>query len=82
MVEAEVGDQAVDPGLEGALVPEAPQGPVDSEERLLVDITRLLLRPHDPQGQPQDVAVVPADQLLESGDVAPLGLADEPAFVC
>ena len=60
---------------------EGAQRAVDPEERLLVDITRLVLRADDPERQPKHPAIVAADQLLEGGTFSPLRAADERSIV-
>ena len=60
---------------------EGTQRAVDPEERLLVDITRLVLGADDPERQPEHPAIVAADQLLEGGAFSPLRAADERSIV-
>ena len=43
MVEAEVGDDAVDPGVEGALEAEVAEVAISLEEGLLLDVLGILL---------------------------------------
>ena len=65
MVEAQVGRDAVDPGVERALKAEVLQIPVSFEKGLLMDILRVLLRAGEPECQPQNRAVVLADQCVK-----------------
>ena len=81
MVEAKIGDDAVDPGIERALEPEAPQVAISLKEGFLVDVLGVVFRGGQPQRQSQNCLVVLAHQLLEGGAVPALRLTDQDAIV-
>jgi hypothetical protein len=62
MVQAQVGHNAVKPGVERALEAEVPDVSIGLQEGLLVDILGVLLGTGQVQGQPQDRLVVLPDQ--------------------
>src|SRR6266566_504409 len=72
VVQADVGDDAIEPGVKAAFKAEAVQIPVNLEESFLVDVAGILGPLHEIQGQAQDIAVVAANQFLESGTVSRL----------
>ena len=58
-----VDDDAIDPGAEGRLAPEARQGPEDPEEDLLGQVQRFVAVPQQVQGQRENHALVLGDEL-------------------
>ncbi len=72
VVQADVGDDAVEPGVKAAFKAETVQIPVNLEERFLIDVAGVLGPLHEIEGQAQDIAVIPANQFLESGAVSRL----------
>src|SRR5580704_17831436 len=80
MVEADVGDDAIKPGVKAAFETEAVQVAVDLQEGFLVDVTSVLGALHQVQGEAKDVAVVTADKLLEREPAAGLGFLDKGAL--
>ena len=81
VIEANVGYDAVEPGVEAAFKAEAVEIPIDFEKGFLIDVPRILRPAHHVQRQAQDVAIVEADKFLESGAVARLGFGDQGPFV-
>ena len=77
LVEAEVGDDPVQPGVEGALKPEVAEVAVRFEERLLVDVLRILLVAEHVQRESENGLIVAADERVEGRAVAALRFADE-----
>ena len=77
MVQAKVGDDPVEPGVEGALEPEVAEVAVGLEEGLLVNVLGVLLVAQHVQREAEDGLVVAADQRVEGGAVAALSFADE-----
>src|SRR5260370_20072442 len=66
VVEANVGDDAVEPGVKATFKAETVQIPVNLEERFLIDVAGALGPLHEIEGQAQDLAVIPANQFLQS----------------
>src|SRR6266550_7606137 len=66
MVQANVGYDAVEPGVKAALEAETMEIAVDLQECFLVDVSGILGALHEIQGQPQDVPIIAAHQFLES----------------
>src|SRR6266852_4860299 len=80
VVKADIGDNAVKPGVETAFEAESVEIAVDLEEGFLVDVAGVLGALHQVQGETKDVAVVAADQLLEREPTAGLGFLDKSAL--
>src|SRR5260370_142173 len=81
MIQAHVGHNAVQPGVETAFEAEAVQIAVNLQEGFLVNVARVVWTLHQVHGQPQYVAVEPAHQFLESRAIPGLCLDDEGPFV-
>src|SRR5208282_785638 len=81
MVEAEIGDDPVDPGVEGALEAEAAQILVGLEEGLLINVLGVRLGSRQVQRQPQHRLIVMAYQNLEGCAVSLLRLPDQTRVV-
>jgi hypothetical protein len=73
LVQADVGHDAVQPGVKAAIEPERIEIPVDPQKRLLVNIPSIFRGPQQIHGEPEHTLVVSADQLLEGILVAALG---------
>src|SRR5260370_12130113 len=81
MIQAYVGHDAVQPGVETAFEAEAVQIAVNLKEGFLVNVARIFWTLHQVHGQPQYVAVEAAHQFLESRAIPGLCLDDEGPFV-
>src|SRR5882762_9853645 len=81
MIEAEVGDDPVDPRVEGTFKTEAAQILVSLEEGLLIDVLGVRLRSRQMQRQPQNRLIVMTHQDLEGSAVSLLRLADQTRVV-
>ena len=81
LIEANVGDDAIEPGIKAALETESMEVAVDLQEGFLVDVARVLGTLHQVQRQPQHVAVVAAHQFLERMAGARLRLDHQTALV-
>ena len=81
MIEAEIGDDAVDPGVEGTLKAETAQILVGLEEGLLINVLGVGLRSGQVQRQPQHRLIVMTHQDLEGRAVALLRLPDQTRVV-
>src|SRR5207302_5737571 len=77
VVQANVGDDAVEPGIKAALEAEAVEIAVNLEEGFLVNVPGVLWPLHEVQRQAQDVPVEPAHQFLESRAAARLRFRDQ-----
>ena len=77
LVETEVGDDAVDPGIEGALKAEVADIAVGLEEGFLVDVFRIVLGTGEMEGETEDLVLVLADQGVKGGAGAGLRFTDE-----
>ena len=77
MVEAEIGHDAVDPGVEGALEAEVAHALVRLQERFLINVLGFVLRSGEMHGQPENGLVVMPHQLLEGSAIAALRFADQ-----
>lgn len=80
-VQAKVGDDAVEPGVEAAIEAEGVEIAMDAEEGLLVDIAGVLLGAQEVEGEAEDGLIVGVDELLEGELVARLRRSDECRFV-
>jgi len=74
VVEANVGDNAVEPGVKAAFEAEAVKVAVDLKESLLIDVAGVFGPLHEVQGEAQNVAVETANEFLESATVTRLRL--------
>src|SRR6266550_2614844 len=81
MVQADVGDDAVEPGVEAALEAETVKIAVDLEECFLVDVPGVFGALHEIQSQAQDVPVEAAHQFLESRTTARLRFRNQGPLV-
>ncbi len=81
MIEAEIGNDAVDPGIEGTLKTETAQILVGLEEGLLINVLSVRLRSRQVQRQPQHRLIVMTHQDLEGRAVSLLRLADQTRVV-
>jgi hypothetical protein len=81
MVEAKIGDDAVNPGVEGTLEAEAPQVFVGLQKGLLVDILRVGFRSGQVQSQAKNGVIVMTHEHLEGCTVSLLRLADQSRIV-
>ena len=77
MIETYIGGNSVDPGIEARFETKAAQGPVSFQEGLLENFSRLFAISKHVESKPQDVAVMPPDELFESFAIATLRLFDE-----
>src|SRR6266404_6909870 len=81
MIQANIGDDAVQPRVEAALEAEAMQVAINLQERFLVNVARVLRTLHQIQRQSQHVPVIPAHQFLERSAVSGLRFRDYAALV-
>src|SRR6266436_1571826 len=81
VIETEIGDDAVNPGVERALEAKTAYILVGLEEGLLEDVLGVMLGSGEVQGKPQYGLVVMANQFLEGGAIAALRLADQHRIV-
>ena len=80
MVEADIGSDAVDPGIETRLKSKPVQRPECFQKGLLENFSRLFAISKHVESKPQDLAVMPPDELFESLAVATLRPFDEELF--
>src|SRR5258708_20055201 len=80
MIQADIGDNAIKPGVETAFETEAMQVAVDLQEGLLIDVAGVFGALHQVQGKAQDVAVIAADKLLKRKAAAGLSFLDKGAL--
>src|SRR6266446_6296121 len=81
MVQTNVRHNPVKPRMKAAIKPERMDVPIDPQEGFLINVTRVLRRPEQVHGEPQDTLVVGADQLLEGILVTALDSANYGGFV-
>jgi len=81
VVQANVGDDAVEPGVKAALEAETVEIAVDLEECFLVDVAGVLGALHEIQRQAQNVPVEAAHQFLESSTTARLRFRNQGPLV-
>ena len=81
MIEAKVGHNPVDPGVEGTFKTKAANVLVCLEEGILVDVLRVVFRTGKVESESQDSLVVVTYEFLEGSAVAPLRLADQHRIV-
>jgi hypothetical protein len=77
MVETQIGHDAVDPGVEGALKPETADVDVSPQEGFLVDVLAVFLGAGKMDCQAEHGPVVLANQFFKGGGIAELCSADE-----
>jgi len=82
VVQANIGNDAVQPGIEAALKPEPVQIFVDPHETFLVDVTGVFGTMNQIEGQAQNLAVIAVHQLLECQTVARLRTPYESLLFC
>src|SRR6267142_2505861 len=81
MVEAEVGNDPVNPGVERTLETETPEVFVGLEEGILMNVLGVGFRSGEVESEAQDRLIVMTDEDLESRAVAPLRLSDQSGVV-
>ncbi len=81
MVEADVGDDAIHPGVETALEPKTGQIFVNFQEGFLVNVAGIFGSVQDIQSDSQDVAVVTMNQLLKRFAVATLRAFNQSSII-
>src|SRR5215469_11651027 len=81
MVKTQVGDDAVHPGIEGALEAEIPQMAIGLEKGLLVNILRLGFRAGEMERQTKHRLVVLADEFLKRSARSALRFAYQIAII-
>jgi hypothetical protein len=80
VIEADVGDNTVNPAGERALETETAELLVDLEKYLLVDILRVARRSGEPKSEPQNCLIIDLHQLFKSRLVPALRLANQKAI--
>jgi hypothetical protein len=80
-VQAQISDNPVQPGMKAAVESKCMQVLEHPQKRLLINIVGVLGRPKQIHGQPQDVLIVQAHQLLEGALIAPLSCPNQLRFV-
>ena len=81
VVQAQVGHDAVDPGIEGAFEAEIADALVRLQKGFLINVLGFVFRAGKVHGQPEDGLVVVPHQLLEGSAIATLRFADQQAVV-
>jgi hypothetical protein len=81
MIERNVCDDPVKPGVKAALEPEAMEIPVNPQEAFLVNISRIFAAMNQIQGEPQHFSVIAPDELLEGQTVSRLRIPNERMIV-
>ena len=77
MIEAEIGDDAVNPGIKRTLEAKTADVLVRLQERFLINVLGFRVRAGKMHSQPEHCLVVVSYQFLEGSAIAPLRLADE-----
>ena len=80
-IDAQVVDDAIQPGLKAAVETERPEVTVDPQKRLLIDVVGVILGAKHVHGNPQNTAVVLPDQPLECIVIAGLRRANQRLFI-
>src|SRR5579883_762431 len=81
MVQAEIGNDSVDPGIERTFKAKTPQVSISLQKGFLVDVLGILFRTCEVQSQPENRLIVLAHQLLKRRARAALRLANQLAVV-
>jgi hypothetical protein len=81
MIETQIGHDAVDPGIERTLKPEAADVDVGAQEGLLVNILAVFLRPGEMNRQSEHGSIVLANQFFERSGIAQLSPADKQRII-
>jgi hypothetical protein len=82
LIEAEVGDDAVQPSREAGIEAKLGQITVDAKEGFLVNVARVFFGVKQIVGHAQDVMIMSAHKFVESAGVATLGGTDKVDFGC
>ena len=77
MIQTQIRYDPVNPRVKRTLKPEAADVLISFQERVLVNVLRVLFGSGEMEGEPQYRVVVVADEFLEGGAVTALCLADE-----
>ena len=81
MVEADIGNDPVEPGMKRAIEPERMQVPEYFQKRFLINVPRFVRRAQKVHGQAEHASVILPHKPLEGVMVALLGRADQACFV-
>ncbi len=81
MIEADVGHNAINPGVEGAIEAEPRQVAINLQECFLVDVLGVFGAAQNVEREAQNLAVVALDENFEGGAVARLRALDEDAVI-
>src|SRR5689334_881363 len=81
MIQAEIGHDAIDPSVKGALEAETREIDVCPKERFLINVLTILLRAREMHRQPQHGTVVLPHQFFEGRGVPLLRLANQRGVV-
>jgi hypothetical protein len=76
MIEAEIGHNAVNPGVKGTFKTEVPDVPVGFQERFLVNILGFVVGSSEVHCQPQHSLIVVPHQFFKGGAISALRLAN------
>src|SRR5262249_12273537 len=77
VIAAQVSDDAIDPGIKRALEAESSDIAVGAQKGFLINILGIFGRVGQVGGQPQDGAIVVADQFFEGGSIALLSTSHQ-----
>src|SRR6185312_17406539 len=81
LVETQIRNYAVQPGVKAAIEAECMQIAVDAQERLLIHVAGIFLRTEQIQRQTQHRLIIEAYELLKRFAIAALSCADKGSFV-
>src|SRR5258708_5607999 len=81
MIEANIGHNTVQPGVEAAIEAEGVNIAIDPQKRFLINIPRVFGRPHQVHGEPEDTLIVRANKTLEGVLVAALHCPNGASFI-
>ena len=81
VIAAQVGDDALDPGIERALEAESSDIAVSAQKCFLINILRIFGRVRQVGSQPQDGAIVVSNKCFEGGSIALLRTTHQPGVI-
>jgi hypothetical protein len=81
MVQAKIGHNPIQPGMETAVEPEVVEVSVDPQECFLIDVTGVLRGAKEVKREPKHTLVVGLDKLFEGVMIASLRRSDQSAFI-
>ena len=81
MIQAEIGHDAVDPGVKGAFESKVANTFVRLQKCILINILGFVLGPGKMHGQPEDRLIIMPHQFLKGSAITALRFTDQPRVI-